>query len=168
MSGSARPQYRDRLRLQFHRWDGAGHQHPAIGPILRIARRTRTAHFSRRPAGVVKIGPFPAPRVELRIHRIAWPSHIIEPGHLALARRRSISCVPDAFPLLASIYHALGVAVSLHQKAGLIGDLGFGRELCEIPDDRRQQVFAGPQMRADIHRFIAPVMQIAARRAQTD
>jgi hypothetical protein len=36
---AARPQHRDRLRRQFHRRDGARHQHPAIWAILRIARR---------------------------------------------------------------------------------------------------------------------------------
>jgi hypothetical protein len=44
--------------------------------------------------------------------------------------------------------------------------LGFRRQLSEIPDDRGQHILPWLETTGDIHRFITPMMQIAARRAE--
>ena len=168
MRRTARTQHRNRLRRQFHRRNGAWHQHPTIRTILRIARRARAAHDGGRPPGVIEIGSFPAPGIEQRFDSIAGAGHVVETGHLGRARCRRIGRIADTLPLFAGIHDALGCAVALEQETGLSGDLGFGRQFSEIPDDGGQHIPTSLQTTGDIHRFIAPMMQIAARRPQAD
>ncbi len=149
--------------LLFH-GDIARHQHPSRMHVLRLAPGGRADHLRRLPRGIVEVPLLPAPRICRRVHPLRRPHHKIAAHGTVSHLRGRIGRVAHALPIRPAIGRALGRAVAFEEEAGFEGDLRLRRHFAEIPHHRRQHVAPGFQVRGQVHGFVAPVEQVAARR----
>jgi len=121
------------------------------------------------PIRVVELRLLPAPGVCGRVHAIPGSRDVVPVvdlgGHDGQGR---VGLVADRLPGLIGADRLLGLAGALQEEARLLRDLGLRGVDAEVPDDGREHVAAGAQMRREVHRLVAPVVQVAARRAPDD
>src|SRR5207244_999200 len=68
------------------------------------------------------------------------------------------------FPARIGVDGGFGTGVALQDERGLVAHLRHRRKRRKIPDDRRDQVAARPQVRREIYAIETPVIEVAARR----
>ena len=148
--------------LVGHR-NGTRHEHPATGAVDGIARPAGSADQRSFPARIVEAGLFPTPGIARGRDAVARAGNVVAVGEqLAGHRLRLVGLVADALPGRAGIDHFAG-----QQKPGLMGDLGHRGLGPEIPHQRGQHVLAGLEQARDVVGLVAPVVEVAARRART-
>ena len=131
-------------------------------PDLAATGQRGTAGFGlygRRPAGIVVAGLFPTPRVAVSVHDKAR-FHVLQ-----VDERRGQRAVVTAFPRRVGINRAFAFRFALDDQPGAQRNLRPARPPSVIPYGRGDDVVALFQVRRDVQRFVAPVLQRAARRS---
>ena len=155
------------IRLLFHRRDRTRYQHPGTGP-LRVKPGRFGDRGGRGPRRIVVSGILPAPGIAPAIHLLSRARGVVAARIGGRDRDGRASLVADRLPGRAGIGDPLRLGVALQQKRRLTSGLRQGSVAGEVPNDGRQHVAAGVQVRPEVDRFITPVERVAARRPPDD
>ena len=121
------------------------------------------------PGAVLVIGLLPAPRVPRAVDRIARSSRVVVShargrGHDRCVRRIEIQPPPDA----GIHVRRFGRAVPLHQKTRAMAVLRDRSRSAPVPDHGGDDVAAAPEVRRQVERLVAPVVDVGALRPGRD
>ena len=153
------------LRALFHGRDGARHQHPPRMYVARLAPRRGSYRDGGGPSAIVEIRFGPLPRVFGRDHPVARPGREIAANVPGLHFERRVGFIAQALPLRAGVDDAFRHRVALQHEARAQRDLRFRREFAIVPHHGGEDVAPALQIAGDVHGLIAPVEEVAARRA---
>ena len=67
------------------------------------------------------------------------------------------------FPGIVGVHYLFEAAIALNDQAGFVGHLRHGSHFGEVPQDCRQRVLAGYEVRGNIQGLVAPMVQVTAR-----
>src|SRR6185437_1338684 len=84
----------------------------------------------------------PLPVEDCAVHEFGRLGDVVFPPHLFRSWERMNSLLLFDLPTVIGIGYALSVGVSVKNEGGAVADLRERREHAEIPDRRRQNVFA--------------------------
>ena len=133
---------------------------PKLGPV----RSPALAGRRRLPGVVGVVDLLPPPR-----HAVGRPPPPREATRSSASMRTGIGCVAgvvEHLPLRAGVDHGLALAVALQEEGRAAAELRHRSLAAPVPDERREHVAAGAQVRREVERLVAPVHQVRALRTR--
>ncbi len=122
----------------------------------------RSSRGRRRLPGVVGVVDLlPPPRHGPAVDRLPRGRRVVV---LNADGDRRVARVVQHLPLRAGVDHGLPAAVALQQEGRPAAELRDRTLLAPVPDERREHVAAGAEVRGEVHRLVAPVHQVRALR----